>query len=140
MAVHAVRLVVLNAHRGDPLREGRELDLALSGVGAVRVVVVLLLLVVREGRRTLTLVPTEVRRTGVVVAATHLVHVVRGVLEELVGRRVHRRHAVEVAAGDELGVVATVATHVVRRLALDLGLDALAVGRVADHGWTDARV
>lgn len=91
---------------------------------------VLLLLVLR---RSLLLVAANVGRSRSVVAAAHLVHVVRRVLEELMRRRVDRLDVVEVAAGNEGGVVRR-AGHVVRRLALNLALDALAVGSVADHG------
>ena len=86
------------------------------------------------GRRGSLLVASEVGGSSGVAVVTHW-HVVRRVLDELVRRRsVDGGQAVEVTSGDKSGMVVSAATHVVIGLALDLALDALAVGRVADHG------
>lgn len=86
------------------------------------------------------LVATEVRRAAGVAVVAHGLHVVPGVLDELVGRRaVDGGEAVKVSAGDKSGVVVGRARHVVVGLSLDLALDALAVRGVADHGCAFGR-
>jgi hypothetical protein len=131
-AVDALRGAV--THRRETLRRH-----SLGRVAAVEV---------REVRgRGATVRVREVRRGSVVHS-----RVVTGVSAAVavgtgVRSGVHRLNAVElsaVSAGHELLLVVSssstvvtsstsTVTHVVARLALDLGLDALAVGRVADH-------
>lgn len=128
--------------------------LLLTGERRERGATVLLLVVVRRltvrgrrasvrRRRRRVPVHANVRRRASAILATHrgrrtaVVHarVRRHVLRR---RVVHRgTHAVEVTSGGH-AIVAVVPSstvpHAVVRLALDLGLDALAVRRVPDHG------